>query len=111
MLEKLKCFEVLESVGSPGLYYVSPIHVNFNLISTKGSFNVICARLFNISYANYLRLCRDELDAIIVGKDSYYPIAYFKSKEAAQALVNLLNSRAYLGLWERAGESEEEKKE
>ena len=71
MLEKLKCFEVLESVGSPGLYYVSPIHVNFNLISTKGSFNVICARLFNISYANYLRLCRDELDAIIVGKDYY----------------------------------------
>ena len=76
MLEKLKCFEVLESVGSPGLYYVSPIHVNFNLISTKGSFNVICARLFNISYANYLRLCRDELDAIIVGKDSYYHVAY-----------------------------------
>lgn len=110
MLEKLKCFEVLESVGSPGLYYVSPIHVNFNLISTKGSFNVICARLFNISYANYLRLCRDELDAIIVGKDSYYPVTYFKSKEAAQALVNLLNSRAYLVLWERAGESEEEKK-
>ena len=111
MLEKLKCFEVLESVGSPGLYYVSPIHVNFNLISTKGSFNVICARFFNISYANYLRLCRYELDAIIVGKDSYYPVAYFKSKEAAQALVNLLNSRAYLVLWERAGESEEEKKE
>lgn len=109
MLKQLKCFQVAESIGSPGLFYIEPIHVNFNLISTKGSFNVICARLFNISYANYLRLCRDQLGAIIVGKDSYYPVAYFKSKEAVEALVKLLNSRAYLVLWERAGKNEEDK--
>lgn len=104
MLEKLKCFQVVESTDLPGLFYIEPIYINFHLISTRGNFNVICARLLNISYANYLRLCRDQMGATIIGKNSYYPIAYFKSKKIVEALVNLLNARAYLVLWERASE-------
>lgn len=102
----INCFHIAESIGSPGYYYIEPDHYKFHLISTKGSFNVIYARLFNISYANYLRLCRDELGATIIGKNSYYPIALFDSKEKAKKLADLLNARATLVLCQRADEQE-----
>lgn len=60
---------------------------------TIGSFNVLGARLLGLSWSDYLRLCRDEFGAEIVGKNNYYPVAYFSSKEAAEPLVKLLNER------------------
>lgn len=66
----------------------------FKLGPTTGSYNIIMARLFNISYATFLRMCRDVYGAEIIGKKSMYPVAYFPSKLKAIELARLLNIRA-----------------
>ena len=100
-MKKIKCFERSESVSYPGKYIIKPVHENFHLDSTEGSFNVICARLFGITYPEFLRMCRDYFGAEIIGKNSLYPIAYFKLSQELQDLLDQLNARANFVLWER----------
>lgn len=107
-MKKVKCFEREESAAYPGKYIIRPIHDNFYLERTEGSFNVICARLFGISYAQYLRMCRDCFGAEIIGKGSYYPVAYFPLSNELKALIDNLNARANLVLWEREHPDHEE---
>ena len=54
-----------------------------------------------LSYPQFLRMCRDCFGAEIIGKDSIYPVAYFKRGKEMDALIELLNARANLVLWER----------
>ena len=98
---KVKCFMREESPYYPGKYIIKPIHENFHLDYTEGSFNVICARLFNLDYPDYLRMCRDCFGAEIIGKGSLYPVAYFKFSKQLVDLVDSLNARANMILWER----------
>ena len=100
-MTKVKCFIKDESASHPGKWIVRPVLENFKLKYTTGSFNVICARLFSISYANYLRMCRDCFGAEIIGKNSVYPVAYFKRSTELDALIEFLNVQASLILWER----------
>lgn len=100
-MKKIKCFEYEASPYQLNKYIIRPIHENFYLGFTKGSFNVICARLFGLSYPEYLRMCRDKYKAEIVGKGALYPIAYFSLSPELIALVDQLNARANLVLWER----------
>lgn len=99
-MKNIKCFKAEISQFHNGIQVV-PIHENFHLYSTEGSFHVIGARLLGLSYAQYLRMCRDMLKATIIGKDSMYPIPLFKDFEAAHALSALLNARANTILFER----------
>lgn len=98
---KVKCFVKEESASHPGKWMIRPIYDNFHLDSTEGSFNLICARLMSLTYPQYLRMCRDCFGAEIIGKDSNYPVAYFKRGEELEGLIALLNMRANLVLWER----------
>lgn len=98
---KVKCFIRDESASHPGKWIVRPVLDNFHLDSTSGSFNVIQARLFNLTYPQYLRMCRDCFGAEIIGKNSIYPVAYFKRSKELDALIDNLNARANLVLWER----------
>lgn len=98
-MTQIKCFEIEESPYNPGKWMICPVHENFHLTSTSGSYNLICARLMNLSYAQYLRFCRDICGAEIIGKNTKYPVAYFSRGERLQALCRLLNSRANLVLW------------
>ena len=98
---KVKCFVKEESASHPGKWMIRPVYDNFHLDSTEGSFNLICARLMNLTYPQYLRMCRDCFGAEIIGKDSNYPVAYFKRGEELEGLIALLNMRANLVLWER----------
>ena len=100
-MKKVKCFMREESASYPGKYIIRPIHDNFHLDSTDGSFNVICARLMGLTYAQYLRMCRDCFGAEIIGKGSMYPVAYFKLSQELMDLIEQLNARANLVLWER----------
>ena len=100
-MTKVKCFIREESASHPGKWIVRPVLDNFHLDSTSGSFNVICARLFNLDYPQYLRMCRDCFGAEIIGKNSMYPVAYFKRSKELDALIDILNARANLVLWER----------
>ena len=98
---KIKCFTREESAAHPGKWMIRPIYENFHLDSTEGSFNLIQARLCGLTYPQYLRMCRDCFGAEIIGKDSNYPVAYFKRGEGLEGLIALLNMRANLVLWER----------
>lgn len=100
-MKKVKCFEREESASYPGKYIIRPIHDNFHLDYTEGSFNLICARLMGLSYADYLRMCRDCFGAEIIGKGSLYPVAYFRFSKQLNDLIDGLNARANLILWER----------
>ena len=100
-MKKVKCFQREEAMSQPGRYIIKPIHENFFLESTEGSFNVIGARLMGLTYANYLRMCRDKYGAEIIGKNSTYPVAYFKLSQGVLDLIEELNARANLVLWER----------
>ena len=100
-MKKIKCFVREESSSFPGKYIIRPLHDNFHLECTEGSFNIICARLMGLTYPEYLRMCRDCFGAEIIGKGSLYPVAYFSFSEGLMALVDQLNARANLVLWER----------
>lgn len=98
---KVEYFTLEESPYRPGRY---TIRINFEKLpqmSTTGSYNILFARLMNLSYAQYLRMCRDLFSADIVGKDSLYPVAYFVKNIHVVSLVRLLNSRMNLIMWER----------
>ena len=98
---KAKVFSREESVSYPGKYIIRVDLDKFHLNYTEGSYNVICARLMGLTYAQYLRMCRDCFGAEIIGKGSMYPVAYFKFSEKLVDLVESLNARANLVLWER----------
>lgn len=66
----------------------------------RGSFNLMPARLIGLTYAQYLRFCRDVLGAKVVGKNSGYPIAYFRNTPEVQQFVKLLNERAKYAIFE-----------
>jgi hypothetical protein len=46
-------------------------------------------------------MCRDCFGAEIIGKGSKYPVAYFKLSKELNDLIENLNIRANLVLWER----------
>ena len=100
-MKKIKVFSREESVSYPGKYIIRVDLDKFHLNYTEGSYNVICARIMGLSYAQYLRMCRDCFGAEIIGKGSMYPVAYFKFSEKLADLVESLNARANLVLWER----------
>lgn len=104
MIDKVECFIIEESMSVPGKAVISPVHEKFYLngISKEGgSYNIICARLMGLSYAQYLRFCRDCLGAEITGKGHLYPVAHFPRGAVLYQFVKLLNNRANLILWER----------
>ena len=95
-----KVFYMDESASNPGKYL---IRVNVDLIpfeTTIGSLAVLPARLLNLSYAQYLRFCRDIIGAEIHGKNCLYPIAYFKRDMVFEQFIKLLNARTEFVLWE-----------
>lgn len=87
-------FKYEESPSQKGKYMIFPVHENLPLKGTKGSYALLAARLMNLNYADYLRMCRDLYGAEIYGKNTYYPIAYFSLNDKLKELVNILNKRA-----------------
>lgn len=101
-MTKVEYFVLEESPYRPGKY---TIRLNFDKfpsqLSTSGSFNLLPARLLNLTYAQYLRFCRDIVGGEIAGKNTVYPVAYFSKTINAVAFVRLLNTRMNLIVWER----------
>ena len=98
---KVEYFTLEESPYKPGKY---TLRINFDKLPemrTTGSFKLLPARLLNLTYAQYLRFCRDIVGGEIVGKNSIYPVAYFSKTITTNAFVRLLNSRMNLVIWER----------
>lgn len=100
-MKKVKIFYREESPYYPGKYRIAMSLDEFYCDYTEGSYNVIQARLFGLSYPQFLRMCRDCFGAEIIGKGSLYPVAYFKFSKQLVDLVDSLNARANMILWER----------
>ena len=66
---------------------------------TIGSRQVLMARLMNLPWAQFLRLCRDMYDAELVGKKSIYVVPYFPTgSDGGRRLCAELNKRMALVL-------------
>ena len=100
-MKKVKIFCRDESAIQPGKYIIRADLEKFYLNFTEGSYNVIGARLMGLTYAQYLRMCRDIYGAEIIGKGGMYPYPIFKLSRGLEELIDQLNARANLVLWER----------
>lgn len=98
---KVEYFYLDESPNHPGKYMLRINFDNLPPIHTEGSFNVLPARLLNLSYAQYLRFCRDVVGGEIIGKNCIYPVVYFDKSMTTNAFVRLLNTRMNLVMWEK----------
>lgn len=85
---------IKEKSPSHNKYYIKPVLENLHMSDLKGSANIMMARVMGLTYADYLRFCRDEFNAIIEGKNNLYPVAYFDFSEGLDVLLKLLNKRA-----------------
>ena len=84
-----------ESPYNKGKYTLSLNHKEFPLEGgTSGSFNVLFARIAGLNYADFLRMCRDEFGAVLVGKNSKYIVPYFSFGEGLLSITKWLDSRA-----------------
>lgn len=92
------CFSLEESATHPGKYVLVPNWDVLRMAQTEGSGAVIGARLMGLTFAQYLRFCRDICHAEIVGKGRLYPKVYFDKNEETVSFVKLLNGRATLVL-------------
>jgi hypothetical protein len=68
---------------------------------TEGSYQVINARLLNLSYADYLRYARDRLGAELIGKKTKYVTPYFDDTPAVREFVKLLNKRLEFAMFKQ----------
>ena len=75
-----------------GGYTICPIYKEFGADwYSEGSWAVLPARFFGLSFPDYLRYCRMH-GAEIIGKNQYYPLIYWKEKNNGFLLE--LNRRA-----------------
>lgn len=100
-MKKEEYFYLDESPSQPGRYLIRIDFDKLPPMTTVGSYQVLFARIMNLSFAQYLRLCRDEFEGEIVGKDSLYPTVYFKRTPKTVSFIRLLNGRMNLIMWER----------
>lgn len=71
-----------------GKYFIYN-HLDFPL-KHGGSYSIFCARMLGLSFAQYLRMCRDIFNGELVGKEGYTKV-YFENERDAKPLVELLN--------------------
>lgn len=100
-MAKKEIFYFEESPYQPGYFLIRAKQDDFYMLSTTGSFNLMPARLLGLSYAQYLRFCRDILGATLIGKGDKYPIAYFKKGENLFGFMRMLNGLANLVLFDK----------
>lgn len=93
-MNKTDMFTFDKSCSHTSSYFIRPTESFYMIFrKTNGSFNLAPARVMGLSYADYLRFCRDAYGAIIAGKNELYPIAYFSDSKRCKDLVTFLNSR------------------
>ena len=89
-----KIYTVDESATHPGKYRLVFHPDKFRCISTDGSYLVMGARILDIGYVDFLRLCRDSFDAELYGKNTLYPVVVFPNRAKVGLLCDTLNAFA-----------------
>lgn len=95
-----KVFYYEESPYHPGYYLIRAKQEENHINYTEGSFNLLPARFLGLTYASYLRMCRDIFGATLIGKNEKYPVPYFKLSEQLVTLVKVLNTAATSAIFE-----------
>lgn len=87
-------FQVTQSpYSTKGEYFIQLKEVAAKYFTPmKGSFSVLNARLFGLSFPQYLRYISANYGARIIGK-TIYPIIYFENEQDAKNLANELDKR------------------
>lgn len=101
MIDKKEFFKL---EPCPGEFHNYSLRMNFEElgeICTVGSYNILGARLMNMSWPDYLRFCRDALGAEIIGKNSLYPAIKFHKNPLTYEFVRMLNLQMNLVVWMR----------
>ena len=89
-----KFFYLEEAPYYANKYMIQMNHELFGFQNgTRGSYRVLPARLVNLSYAQFLRYCRDVLGAELVGKNQKYVLPYFEKTNEVRMFIKLLNAR------------------
>ena len=90
----MKAFENAESLFSANDRRIA--FTAHNIIGPRengeGSYNVIAARLFGLSYPNFLRFAREYYNGTIIGKNGYSYVI-FKNSRDCDRIVKELNER------------------
>jgi hypothetical protein len=87
-------FSLEESPYQPGYNTIDISEEKIHIGPTSGSRNVFMARLMNLSWANFLRLCRDKYGAKLIGKNCIYVVPYFPvNEDGGRRLCRELNAR------------------
>ena len=79
-----------------GQYFANTTINLMNEINTpiEGSYMIIFPRLYNLSYAQFLRMVRDIYGAVLVkGNNTKYIYFYFKEKSKCDKFVKEVNNR------------------
>ena len=96
----MKAFENAETILSATDRRVAFTRQDLIGRKEEGSYNVIAARLFGLSYPEYLRYVRENYNGVIMGKGGYSYII-FKNSSDCDKLVKELNRRWDMVLKER----------
>jgi hypothetical protein len=75
-------------------FMISPNYEALHLKGTTGSYNILPARLMELSYAQYLIMCRELFGAELIGKGTLYVYPLFERNDLTYQFLKLLNSRA-----------------
>lgn len=92
----MKYVYVDESPYNPGKYLIFFESGMKPFTPCTGCREILGARLLGLSYANFLRYCRDVYGAEIHGKNYIYPTPYFPSRAAAEKLAKIFDQRLQL---------------
>lgn len=87
-------FIVQESIAMDSKYMIgvtTDIMKHFEKITFHPS--LLAARLYGLSYEEYLRYLRDVQGAMLVGKKTKWVTAYFHDKEKCKSVTEELNRR------------------
>ena len=63
---------------------------------TIKTYNILPARIYGLSYPDFLRYGRDKFNGLIIGKNSKYPYLIFKDKKDCNKICQELNKRLIL---------------
>lgn len=65
----------------------------------RTTWNILYARIFNLEFANFLRMVRDIYGATLAGKEKGYIYFYFEDKSNCQRFIKELEKR--FDLWKK----------
>lgn len=100
-MEYKQYFKLEQLAAYPGLYQIVMDYDLFPPMRTEGVYQVFPARLLSLSWANYLRFCRDVLNAVIIGH-AIYPIIAFRKNNITRQYLKYLNTLTEFIMIERA---------